>query len=610
MKTRSKRYVVRSFALSAIAAAIHAGSANAIEIKGDTVYGSFDSQITTGLAMRAHGIDCQRVGDPNTSGCAGGVNTAQFANLDNGDLNYRKGQLFAAYVKGTHELLLNFPEDIKFMARGTWLYDMAASHTDRSDLNRDAFDQVARDVRLLDLWVSKGFSIGDQSARVRLGNQVINWGESIFALGGINSTNALDIQKVLVPGTQLKEAVLPAPMLSFATGLGNGFNMEAYYQFQWNGSRVPPVGSYFSLTDNLGRGGESFNVSTENPNFSGTDATTIARSHDQGAIQRTQASINQGAFAGPPFNTFGIPLTGNQLARNSGQYGVAFHFKPEGTQLDIGAYVMNYHDKLPSLMLRSDDTIQTRFLEDRKLYGVSANFPVGDWAVGWELSYRPHDAVALSACYGPNGPLDIVTNGVTGIDCQQWIDKKRFQMHLTGLLALTPSNSGGLLKVLGADAAAFTGELVGIYFPGVNANSRFIRTVNGVQVMQAPAPALQPWMDTSTTDTLGYPISAAKGTSLSMGATVDFNWTYDGRLIPGWQVTPGVTFSYSFMGYTPTALGNYMQGAKSANLYVLFNQNPTKWQAGINYTLYWGGNPLAQPLGDRNFVGAFLTRNF
>jgi len=604
---RSKR---RCIALAAALVAMRMGGASAVEIQGETVYGSFDSQITTGLAMRTHGIDCQRVGDPDASGCGGSVNTAQFANLDNGNLNYKKGDLFAAYVKGTHELLLNFPEDIKFMARGTWLYDMAASHTERSELTKDSFDQVARDARLLDLWVSKGFSIGDQSARVRVGNQVINWGESIFGLGGINSTNALDIQKLLVPGTQIKEAVLPAPMISFASGLGHGLNMEAYYQFQWNGSRLPPVGSYFSLTDNLGRGAEPFNVSTQNPNFSGTDATSIAGSRNQGAIQSVQQGINQGAFAGPPTDTFGIPLQPNQFARNSGQYGMAFHYKPEGTQLDIGTYVMNYHDKLPVLSLRPDDTIQVQYLEDRKLYGVSANFPVGDWAVGWELSYRPRDAVALSACYGPNGPLDIISNGVTGVNCQQWIDKKRFQTHLTGLLALTPSNSGGFLKLLGADTAAFTGELVGIYFPGVNSNSRFIRTVDGVQVMQAPAPALQPWMDGSTNGTLGYPISAARGTSLSMGATVDFNWTYDGRLIPGWQVTPGVTFSYSFMGYTPTALGNYMQGAKSANLYVLFNQNPAKWQAGINYTMYWGANPLAQPLGDRNFVGAFLTRNF
>ncbi len=269
---------------AAAAATCWASAAQAVEIKGDTVHGSFDSQLTMGLAMRAHGIDCQRVGDPDTSGCNGTVNTAQFANMDNGNLNYKKGDLFASYLKGTHELLLNFPEDIKFMARGTWLYDVAASHTERSDLTKDAFNQVARDARLLDLWVSKGFDLGNERARVRLGNQVINWGESIFGLGGINSTNALDIQKLLVPGTQLKEAVLPAPMLSFATGLGHGLNMEAYYQFQWNGSRLPPVGSYFSTVDNLGRGMEPYNISTENPNFAGTDATTIARSRDQGAI--------------------------------------------------------------------------------------------------------------------------------------------------------------------------------------------------------------------------------------------------------------------------------------------------------------------------------------
>jgi len=592
-------------------AACWVAGAQAVEIKGETVYGSFDSQITMGLAMRAHSIDCQRVGDPRADGCGGSVNTGQFANMDNGNLNYKKGDLFAGYVKGTHELLLNFPEDIKFMARGTWLYDIAASHTERSDLTKDAFNQVARDARLLDLWLSKGFRIGDESARVRIGNQVVNWGESIYGIGGINSTNALDIQKLLVPGTQLKEAVLPAPMVSFASGLGHGLNLEAYYQFQWNGSRLPPVGSYFSTTDVLGRGMESFNVNTQNPNVAGTDATTVAGSRNQGAIQAAQSGINQGAFAGPPFNTFGLPFNQNGKARSQGQYGLALHYKPSGTQLDLGAYVMNYHDKLPVLNMFADGSLKWDYLNDRKLYGVSANFPLGDWAVGWELSYRPHDAISLTSCFGAGGPLDAASNGATGVDCQQWIDRKRFQMHLTGLLAMTPSGSGGfLLRGLGADAGSLTHELVAIYFPGVNSNSRYFRTVNGQQVMQAPAAGLSPWLDNSTESTLGYPIAAAKGTSLSMGYTVDLNVTYDGTLIPGWQVTPGVTLSWSFMGYTPTAMANYMQGAKSANLYVLFNQNPTKWQAGINYTMYWGGNRLSQPLGDRNFIGAFVTRNF
>jgi hypothetical protein len=42
----------------------------------------------------------------------------------------------------------------------------------------------------------------------------------------------------------------------------------------------------------------------------------------------------------------------------------------------------------------------------------------------------------------------------------------------------------------------------------------------------------------------------------------------------------------------------------------LFNQNPSKWQAGMNFTAYFGGNPLTQPFADRNNIGMFITRNF
>jgi hypothetical protein len=53
-----------------------------------------------------------------------------------------------------------------------------------------------------------------------------------------------------------------------------------------------------------------------------------------------------------------------------------------------------------------------------------------------------------------------------------------------------------------------------------------------------------------------------------------------------------------------------MKGAKSANFYVLFAKNPATWNAGVNYTMYFGGNSVSQPYSDRNFVGAFVTRNF
>jgi hypothetical protein len=159
-----------------------------------------------------------------------------------------------------------------------------------------------------------------------------------------------------------------------------------------------------------------------------------------------------------------------------------------------------------------------------------------------------------------------------------------------------------------ADMALFTAELTWIKYPGLSSDSQYFRTVNGKTVYQLADAGYLPWLNNNSG--LGYPIAAGKGTSNSVGLTVDFNWTYDGTLVPGWQVTPGITFYDALTGYTPTLQANYMQGAKSVNVYVLFNHNPTTWQGGINFTAFFGGNSLSQPYADRNFVGLFATRNF
>jgi len=142
---------------------------------------------------------------------------------DQGNLNYRKGDAFTTYVKGSHELLLKMPDDITFLGRVNWVRDLTATHTTGytsaaatqylpDGLASDARSDLRFKARLLDFWVSKTFQLGGETARVRVGNQVISWGESLFLPGGINATNALDIMRLSQPGTQLKEAVLPAPI--------------------------------------------------------------------------------------------------------------------------------------------------------------------------------------------------------------------------------------------------------------------------------------------------------------------------------------------------------------------------------------------------------------
>jgi hypothetical protein len=570
-------------------AVLCAGAAHAFQFQAsDSVSGNLDMQLTLGAGMRMVNQNPNLIGDPRVNA---GANTGFSSNGDDGNLNYNKHDLYTTYLKFTPELLLKFPADFKFMARGTALYDFKATDTRRTDLADDAKEQVARDVRLLDLWVSKDMNIGSQRARVRVGNQVISWGESIFAIGGINSTNSLDFQKFSVPGTQIKEAVIPAPMVSVASGLGHGVNMEAYYQFRWNQNRLPPVGTYFSVADILGKGRQPLFIDVSGGpnflNFGGLDP----------AADPSQA------------NTFGVVFADDKTPKNSGQYGVAMHYKPEGVSLDVGFYFMNYHDKMPVLSTLADGvSAQWSYLEDRKMYGVSANFPVGNWAVGWELSYRPKDAIALTGCYGPGGALDANGNAVGGIDCPMFIDEKKYQMHLTGILSLTPGDHGWLLDLLWADTATFTGEAVGIRYPGVSPDKRYTRNIGGQEVMQAPAAGYGFWKDDSTIGTLGHPTVAAVGDANSFGYTVDFNWAYDNKIIKGWQVIPGVTYFQAVKGNTPTLTANYLQGAKSMNMYVLFNQSaPTRWQAGLNYTNYWGTNQL---LGDRDFIGGFVTRNF
>lgn len=571
------------------------GHAHAFQFQlSDSVRGNLDMQLTLGAGLRMSDRSPDLVGDP---GRVPGANTAASSNGDDGDLNYDKHDLYTTYLKFTPELLLKFPDNYKFMARATALYDFVATDTRRTDLESSAEDRIARDFLLLDLWVSKDLNIGDQRARIRVGNQVVSWGESLFGIGGINSTNSLDFQKLSIPGTQLKEAILPAPIVSVASGLGHGVNMEVYYQFYWNKNRLPPVGTYFSVADILGRGRQPLyiNVDDTSPdffNFGGLDP----------AADPTQAF------------TFALPIVGDKEPKNSGQYGLAMHYKPKGLSLDLGFYFMNYHDKMPVLNALADGTIQWEYLEDRKLYGVSANFPVGNWAIGWELSYRPKDAIALTVCYGPGGPLDGISNSPSAaVDCPAWIDQKKYQMHLTGLLSLTPGDHGWFLDLVNADTGTFLGEAVWIHYPGVGPDKRYTRTINGVPVMQAPAAGYAFWTGPPIVLDIGagpqtFNTIAAVGDENSYGYTVDFSLAYDNKIIKGWQVLPGATFFHAVKGFTPTLTANYLEGAKSLNLYVLFNQNnPSNWQAGLNYTNFFGKNQL---LADRDFIGGFLTRNF
>ncbi len=546
-----------------------AGAAQAVTFERDGISGNFDSTVSAGVGVRAGAAPCASVigsfgGAPAPrAGAPAGCADVFSSYNDQGNLNYDKGDRFTTYLKGTHELLLNLPEDVKVLGRVSWLRDFAASHAtgvlsggggDQS-FPGDGASELRHKERLLDLWISKGFAIGEERARIRVGNQVVNWGESLFLPGGLNQTNAVDLMRLSQPGTQIKEAVLPAPMVNFSTGLGHGLSFETYVQRGWERNYFPPVGSYWST-----------------------------------------AAVGVGAEA------LGLPTT--QTPKKTGQYGAALRFAPDGMAANFGLYAMNYHDKSPVLSTSTATAggYQYGYLEDRKLYGASVNFPAGNWAVGAELSYRPRDAVSLNPSAPGASPTSLGSQACLAND-HCYVEKAKYQLAVTGLLSLTPSDHGALLDLLGADTATLLAEVVAIRYPGLRNNYQ------GVPV----AAGLWGWGYDSAASTLatGAGVPAGVGSAGSYGYNFDFSWVYDGKLLPGWQVVPEIYFFHAVKGRTPNAMGTFMQGAKSANLIVNFIQNPANWQFSVNYARFWGGATiLEQPLRGRGFVGATVSRNF
>ena len=91
--------------------------------------------------------------------------------------------------------------------------------------------------------------IGDSDLQLRLGNQVINWGESVF-IQGVNQINPIDVPAARRAGAELKEILLPVWAAYANWGFDWG-SVEAFYQLQWSNTSVDGCGTYFTATSTL-----------------------------------------------------------------------------------------------------------------------------------------------------------------------------------------------------------------------------------------------------------------------------------------------------------------------------------------------------------------------
>ena len=151
-------------------------------------------------------------------------------NGNDGNINFDSGSMTSSKASFIVEFVGEY-KDFSFFLRGDGLYDyvyadgssdlsrenfpMYNSGTavggtvNRGDYPRETIEEHGRRLRLLDAFAIYNFNLGDQGGSVKLGRQVISWGEATFYPGVNAIQNPIDGGVAQAPGTEAKEIFLP-----------------------------------------------------------------------------------------------------------------------------------------------------------------------------------------------------------------------------------------------------------------------------------------------------------------------------------------------------------------------------------------------------------------
>jgi len=312
----SPRVRAGQLALSALLLPLLASSpAMSFEFEKGDLRGNLDTTLSYGLMWRVQDRD------PDIIGVVNGGN-AFSVNGDDGNLNYGKG-LVNNVTKITSELGVDY-RNFGLFVRGTGFYDFVAerSKTDRTPLSHEALDLVGSDLSILDAFVYGKFNLGTMPGQVRIGDQVVSWGESTFIQNGINSINPVNVNAIRLPGSELKEALTPEGMVWAGLGLTENISVEAFYLYDYENTEIDPAGSYWSSNDFAGPGGEKVMLG-------------FGTVSDLGVT--------------PAMNTLlAVPQGPDKNPSNSGQHGLAFRVLAPGlNSTEFGFFYTKLHSRLP-----------------------------------------------------------------------------------------------------------------------------------------------------------------------------------------------------------------------------------------------------------------------
>jgi len=572
-------------------------TAMAIPFQLGPIAGTIDTTVSAGVSMRTQDPDTSNIGITN-----GG--TARSVNEDDGNFGFEKGDLTSANVKASHDLELKY-QNYGVFSRVTYFYDHTSSEADKLQDRKDAAgrittarqqgsyelgrrgrDRLGSEARLLDLFAYGNFDLAGRSLSVRAGKQVINWGESTFIGNSINVINPVDVSRLRAPGAEVKEALLPTPIISAQLQLTSDLSLEAIWLAAYDKTQIDPRGSFFSTNDFASDDGDKAVVS-------------FGRREDENEPTRVPAGANAGSAS------VWVPREATRDPDNTtNQYGFALRYFSEPlNNTEFGLYHLKYHSRTPLISaIRGGSTNVTsttptcatspttagcratffsEFPENIELYGLSFNTTLfGEVALQGEYSFRPNQplqksgAEVLLTALGVPSSIS-ATPRAAGSYIQGFDQVPMHQMQATLTRAFGPT--------LGAQQFVMLGE-VGVTHLDFDATQRYA----------APGTAL-PSCGFATAATLAAVSNGSCQERVGGGYASKDSWGYRlvnrldfENVIGAVQMSPRLVWSHDVNGNGP----NFTEKTKALSLGLGFNYLQ-RWQADIAYTAFIGGRTYA-----------------
>jgi hypothetical protein len=590
----------------------------------DAVIIQLDSTISYGLQWRVQDRDKDIIGLAN-----GG--TKHSCNYDDGNLNYDTG-LIGNAVKLTSDLDIDAGL-FGIFVRGSGFYDFENEDGDRerTSLSSEAKEAVGSDIDLLDYYIWFGYEIAGMPFQIRIGDQVVSWGESTFIHNSINTINSVDVSKLRVPGAELKEALTPEGMVWASISPTENFTVEGFYEYDWEETKLDPMGTYFSGADFVGDGAFKLMLG-------------FGQLPDQGNT--------------PAEDTlYAVPRGETDEAKSSGQYGIALRYYSEAlNNTEFSFYAMNYHSRLPILQattgsvqtianagaaagtaaaavyaaagvgpgaspevdakasqagsLAMVDTYikgspyRTHYEEDLQLYGIGFNTEVGGFGWQGEISYRPDaplqvdDLELLQTYLSVLPPLaalgDLSQLGSIGPDSliKGFIEKDIVQLQTTLSYVLPP------ISWLHSDGGLIIGEVGWEHICNMPSKSD----------LRLEGPATSTPGGAESAAFFGEPQEKANhfADEDSCGYRIVMKLDYFNAIGPV-GLSPRIGWSHDVYGISPAG-GPFLEGRKAVTL-GLTASYLSSWTADLSYTNYFGAGAY-NTINDRDFIGFNVKYSF